>query len=130
MHKPPRAHPPLPRNWWLKHRFFIAYMAREATVLPLVFFIVCLLAGTLALSRGPDAWQGWIGFMGSPPVVALNALALVASLYHAWTFFQLFPRVMPLRLGDRSVPASLMVAGQWAGVLAVLLLFVWVFGRA
>ncbi|MGO2149044.1 fumarate reductase subunit C [Halomonas sp.] len=120
---------PLKRNWWLKLRFFKLYMLREATVLPLVFFLLCLLAGMVALLQGPESWQRWIAFMGSPIVLLLNLLALAASLFHAATFFVLFPRVMPLRIGHYQLPDKAIVAGQWAGVLAVLLLFIWLFGR-
>ena len=104
-------------------------MLREATVVPLVFFILCLLAGVFALLQGPASWQGWVAFMGSPLVLLLNALALVASLYHAATFFVLFPRVMPLRVAGRSVPAGAIVAGQWAGVVAVAVVLFWLLGR-
>lgn len=127
MHESPEAFPTLKRTWWLKHRYFMAYMVREATVLPLVFFLACLLAGIFSLLRDDAAWASWLGFMASPPVLLLNLLALVASLYHAWTFFQLFPRVMPLRIAGRSVPSRAIVAGQWAGVVMVLLLFLWLF---
>lgn len=121
--------PPLKRNWWLKHRFFKLYMLREATVLPLVFFTLCLLAGMVALLQGAESWQGWIAFMGSPIVLLLNLLALAASLFHAATFFVLFPRVMPIRIAGHSLPDQAIVAGQWAGVVAVALLFFWLLGR-
>ncbi|MBA2778590.1 fumarate reductase subunit C [Billgrantia kenyensis] len=119
--------PPLPRSWWLKHRYFIAYMVREATVLPLLFFAVCLLAGLIALLRGEASWMNWLAFMGSAPVLLLNGLALAASLYHAWTFFQLFPRVMPLRIAGRPLPHQAVVAAQWAGVAVVTLISLWLF---
>ncbi|MBR2515760.1 MAG: fumarate reductase subunit C [Halomonas sp.] len=122
--------PPLKRNWWLKHRFFKLYMLRETTVLPLVFFTLCLLAGMVSLLQGAESWQGWIAFMGSPIVLLLNLLALAASLFHAATFFVLFPRVMPLRIAGRSLPGNVIVAGQWVGVVVVALLFFWLFGRA
>lgn len=121
---------PLARTWWLKHRFFKRYMLREATVLPLVFFLLCLLAGMVALLKGPASWQGWVAFMGSPVVLALNLLALAASLYHAATFFVLFPRVMPLRIAGHRLPDTAIVAGQWAGVVVVALLLFWLLGRA
>lgn len=120
---------PLKRNWWLKHRFFKFYMLREATVLPLVFFTLCLLAGMVALLQGAESWQGWIAFMGSPIVLLLNLLALAASLFHAATFFVLFPRVMPLRIAGFSLPDKAIVAGQWAGVVVIALLFFWLLGR-
>lgn len=117
----------LGRTWWLKNSAFKAYMLREATVLPLVFFILCMLAGIYSLSKGEQAWQSWVVAMSSPLVLVLNVLALVASLYHATTFFVLFPRVMPIRLGDKKVPDNLIVAGQWAGVAGVFVLAAWVF---
>ena len=60
--------------------------------------------------------------MAQPWVIALNALVLLASLYHAKTFFERVPRVMPL------LPAPLMIAGQWLGTIAVALLLLWLFG--
>src|SRR5690554_154835 len=117
----------LGRTWWLKNPAFKAYMLREATVLPLVFFILCMLAGIYSLGKGEQAWQSWVVVMGNPLVLTLNALALVASLYHAATFFVLFPRVMPVRLGGQKVPDNLIVIAQWAGVAAVFMLAAWVF---
>lgn len=117
----------LGRTWWLKNPAFKAYMLREATVLPLVFFILCMLAGIYSLARGEASWLNWIAVMGNPLVLALNVLALAASLYHGATFFVLFPRVMPIRLGDKKVPDKLIVAGQWAGVAGVFVLAGWIF---
>jgi fumarate reductase subunit C len=121
--------PKLKRNWWLKHRFFKLYMLREATVIPLVFCLLCLLAGIVALLQGAESWQGWIAFMGSPIVLGLNLLALAASLFHAATFFVLFPRVMPLRIAGHRLPDKAIVAGQWAGVVVIAVLFFWLLGR-
>lgn len=117
----------LGRTWWLKNAAFKAYMLREATVLPLVFFILCMLCGIYALTQGEASWNTWVAAMGNPLVLALNVLALVASLYHAATFFVLFPRVMPIRLGGKKVPDNLIVAGQWAGVAGVFALAAWIF---
>lgn len=119
--------PTLSGNWWLQHRFFRAYMLREATVLPLVFLICSLLAGVYSFAS-LEQFNAWQEFMAKPWVIGIHALALLASLYHALTFFQLFPRVMPIRLGDKQVPAILMVAGQWAGTVAVMAIFLWLFG--
>ncbi len=105
--------PGMPRHWYLQHRYFRLYMLREATVLPLLFFIGCLLYGLYCLSLGEVQWQHWLAFMAQPWVVVLNLLAFLASLFHAKTFFELFPRVMPL------APAGLMIASQWLATLLV-----------
>jgi len=105
--------PPFRRDWWLQLRFYRLYMLREATVLPLLFFVGCLIYGLYSLSQGPLQWQHWLDFMAQPWVIALNVLTLAASLFHAKTFFELFPRVMPLAL------PGLMIAGQWLGMVVV-----------
>jgi fumarate reductase subunit C len=105
--------PPFDRYWWLRQRYYRLYMLREATVLPLLFFIGCLIYGLISLALGELNWQQWLLFMQQPWVIALNLLTLMASLFHAKTFFELFPRVMPL------APAKLMVAGQWLATIAV-----------
>lgn len=116
----------LTSTWWLKHNAFKRYMLREATVLPLVFALCALLAGVWSLQNA-DQFAAWQQFMARPWVISLNVLAIVAGLYHAFTFFQLFPRVMPIRFGDRTVPAMVMVIGQWLAVLAVVVLMFWMF---
>lgn len=125
MHTPVSARKPyqpiLSRSWWLKHNYYRLYMLREATVLPLLFFLGCLLYGLYCLTQGAAHWQSFQAFMQQGWVIALNLLAFAASLFHAKTFFALFPRVMPL------APAWLMISGQWLATLLVaaglLLLF-------
>ncbi len=119
--------PTLTRTWWLKNNAFKAYMLRELTALPLLFFLLCLAMGLYSLGQGEQAWHSWLQVMQNPLVLLINALAFVSSLFHAWTFFQLFPRVMPLRLGGTPLPAAALIAGQWAGVLAVFALVAWLF---
>lgn len=120
--------PSMPADWWLKHPAYRFYMLREATVLPLLFFIGSLLYGLYCLSQGEASWLVWMNWLQQPWVMALNGLALVASLFHAFTFFRLFPQVMPLRLGSRTLPAGWMIAGQWFAVLLVFLALWWLLG--
>ena len=118
--------PAMPRHWWLRHSYFRRYMLREATVLPLLFFVGCLIGGLFSLTEGESGWLNWQAFMSRPWVMGLNLLALAASLYHAKTFFVLFPRVMPLRIGRRVLSPSLIVAAQWGGTAAVLVSLLWI----
>lgn len=106
-------HTELSGSWWLKHRYYKLYMLREATVIPLLFFCGCLIAGLYSLQQGEQSWLNWLSFMAQPWVMAINLLTFAASLFHAKTFFELFPRVMPI------MPAPMMIAGQWLGTLAV-----------
>jgi fumarate reductase subunit C len=108
-----RVHrPPLPRRWWRARRDHGLYMLRELTVLPLLFFVGCLIGALAALAQGEAAWQGWLGWMQRPWVLGLNTLALVASLFHAFTFFALMPQIVPPGAIDRRRP-GVWIAAQW-----------------
>ncbi|ANW24162.1 fumarate reductase subunit FrdC [Vibrio coralliilyticus] len=109
------------RTWWKDHPFYRFYMLREATVLPLVLFTLFLTIGLGSLVKGPEAWQGWLGFMANPVVVAINIVALLGSLLHAQTFFSMMPQVMPIRLKGKPVDKKIIVLTQWAAVAFISL---------
>ncbi|WP_025673451.1 fumarate reductase subunit FrdC [Salinivibrio socompensis] len=113
---------PMPRTWWLHHPFYRFYMIREATVLPLVFFTLSLTAGLICLVQGPQAWQGWLDYMAHPVVVLLNLVALIASLFHATTFFSMMPQVMPIRIKGKLLESKWVIGAQWGAVAVVSLI--------
>ena len=111
------------RTWWKEHPFYRIYMLREATVLPLIFFTLCLTVGLACLVNGAEAWNNWLSFMANPVVVVLNIFALAGSLFHAKTFFSMMPQVMPINVNGKRLDKKLVVAAQW-GAVAVISLFV------
>ncbi|WP_456296386.1 fumarate reductase subunit FrdC [Vibrio sp. AK197] len=108
-------------TWWKSHPFYRFYMLREATVLPLILFTLFLTVGLAALVKGADAWQTWLNFMAHPIVIAINFVALAGSLFHAHTFFKMFPQVMPIRFKGKTVDTKVLVLGQWAAVAFISL---------
>ncbi|NGO00400.1 fumarate reductase subunit FrdC [Grimontia sp. S25] len=113
------------RTWWKDHPFYRMYMVREATVLPLIFFTLCLTFGLGSLVVGEAAWNGWLSFMANPVVIAINIVALAGSLFHAQTFFSMMPQVMPIRIGGKLLDKKVIVLTQWAAVavISALILF-------
>lgn len=109
----------MPRTWWKDSAFYRFYMVREATVLPLIFFTLFLTFGLASLVMGENAWNNWLGFMQNPIVIAINIVALIGSLIHAYTFFAMMPQVMPIRIQGKLLDKKLIVAAQWAAVAVI-----------
>jgi len=109
-------------TWWQKSSFYRMYMLREATVLPLIFFTLFLTFGLGSLVKGPESWEVWLTFMANPVVIAINIVALAGSLFHAHTFFKMFPQVMPVRLKGKLVDTKVIVLSQWVVVAAISLI--------
>lgn len=99
--------------WWARHPAYRRYMLREATAIPLLLYALCLLYGLYALGRGEVAFHDWLLWMASPPLRVLQGIALLAALGHAWTWFQLLPRILVLYTPGGQVPAAWL---RWGSV--------------
>jgi len=113
-------------GWWRRDPYFVRYMIREATALIVAAYALVLLAGTLCLSQGEVAWNGWLAAMRSPLSVALHVLMLVAMIYHSYSWFEIMPKTMPVMFvgGKRVAAATITMVGLAAAVAAALALFV------
>jgi fumarate reductase subunit C len=112
-------------GWWRRDPFFVRYMIREVTAVIVAAYAIVLLVGVLALSRGAEAWNGWLTALRSPLSVLLHVCMLVAMIYHTWSWFAIMPKTMPaLYLGGKRVAAStIILSGLVAAVIASLALF-------
>ncbi len=117
-------------GWWRSNPFFVRYMVRELTALFVGAYAIVLLVGLICLTLGEPAWEAWRSALESPTGFVLNLVALVALIYHAWTWFEIMPKTMPpIMVKGAAVSAAVIT---WSGVTAsfvatiVLFVLVWV----
>ena len=104
--------PTQPATWWLKNAAYRRYMLREGTSVFVLLYTVSLVCGLAALSRGEAAFSAWVDWQTTPLGLIFNLLTLAALLLHALTWFQLTPRMLPVRLGGFTPTSGQMVLGQ------------------
>jgi fumarate reductase subunit C len=112
-----------PRTWWLRSPGFRRFAAREITSVFAAGFSVVLLLFLWALSRGREAYEGFLRWLDHPATVALFAVILAAMLYHAGTWFRLTAHVQVVRLGRWEVPRQAVTATLfvvWIGASALI----------
>ena len=109
------------RWWWTRNAFYRRYMLRETTSIFVLLFSLELIYSLLQLSQGEAVWNHWLGTLAQPLMILFNCLVLVATLYHASTWFRLAPKIMVLRFGDWQLPEKTMITGQWLGMIIVSL---------
>ena len=112
-------------GWWRRDPFFVRYMIREATALIVALYALVLLAGALCLSQGEAAWDSWIAVLRSPASIVLHLLMLVAMIYHAYSWFEIMPKTMPIVFvgGKRVTAATITMVGLMAAAASSLALF-------
>ena len=114
------------RTWWLRTGPYRRFAAREVTSMFAAILSGLLLAFLFALSSGQGSYQDFLRLLDSPGMVALSAVILVALLYHTATWFRLTTHIVVIRLGQRTVPRSALLAalvGAWIAVSAAVAYF-------
>jgi fumarate reductase subunit C len=113
------------RGWWRRNPYYRRYMLRELTCVLVASYAIVLLIGLVRLTQGRAAYEAWRASLDTPWSLAFHAVALVAFAWHAWTWFAVMPKSMPLlrvgrtRIADRAVVA----AACAASILLSLALF-------
>ena len=112
-------------GWWRRNPYYLRYMLMETTSLAVAIYAVILLAGLWLLGRGPEAFEAWLEALRHPLSIVLHAVLLLALGYHAYTWWKVLPKTLPLiHAGDRLVPGGYFSAVGWAATLcATALLF-------
>lgn len=111
----------VPRTWWLRTGPYRRFAAREFTAVFAAAFSVILLLFLSALSRGREAYEGFLGWLDLPAVVVLCVVILAAVVYHALTWFRLTAHIQVIRLGRKVMPRD---------VVAAALVVVWIVASA
>ncbi|GIH24104.1 hypothetical protein Aph01nite_24140 [Acrocarpospora phusangensis] len=116
--------PPRDRLWFLRRRAYLVFVLRELTSLFVAWSVVYLILLLDAAAGGalPAFWAWAAG----PWVLAVNVLALGATVFHSVTFLNLAPKATVIRLDGWRVPGFMISGGNYSAWLAVSVLILWV----
>ncbi|MCF8198183.1 MAG: hypothetical protein K9J42_05410 [Sulfuritalea sp.] len=115
-----------PTTWYFRHPRYLRYMSREVTSIFVGAYCVLLVVGLQSLSSGEAAWEDFLMALRSPASIAFQFLALIATVYHAATWFNATQKAMPLQIGEDFVAGNIISGAHyvaWA-VLSVGVLII------
>ncbi len=122
---------PMPASWWLKNRHYFWFMMREFSAVFIALYCVILLVMLAQMKTGgvspESAFDDMLSHLQTAWSVGFHFIALLFALYHTFTWFNLVPQAMPVRLGEERVPSVLLVAPNyvlWVALSAALAWFV------
>jgi fumarate reductase subunit C len=127
--KYPAYAPRAASTWWLRGGPYRRFAAREFTAAFAAAFSVIMLLFLYAISRGPQAYEGFLRWLKLPAVVGISAVILVAVVYHAFTWFRLTAHIQVVRLGRIVLPKGtvlgVLIAAWTVASAVVTYLHVW-----
>ncbi len=110
-------------GWWRKNPYFMRYMFREASAVFLAVYAVILLVGVFRLSQGEGAYNAWLAVLTNPLAIVFHLIALLAVSYHAYTWWKVMPKTMPmLRISGKRISEIALSTGGWAATVVVSLI--------
>jgi fumarate reductase subunit C len=108
------------QGWWRRNPYYVRYMLMETTSVIVGLYAGILLVGVWRLYQGQAAYEAWLAALRQPWVVALHGFMLLAMLYHAYTWWKVLPKTLPLiHVGGKPVPGLLLSAAGWTATLVV-----------
>ncbi|WBA83012.1 hypothetical protein [Endozoicomonas sp. GU-1] len=114
---------PMKRTWYMDHPFYRQYMIRESSCVFDGLYAINLFVGLMQLVKGQAAWNSWLAFQANPLMILFTVVTLGLTIYHAVTYFDMTPRVLPQQIRKMvkdSVVNKLMYVGL-AVVSAIIL---------
>ena len=107
-------------GWWRRNPYYVRYILMEATSVIVALYALILLVGVWRLGQGEAAYAAWLAALRGPLAVALHVFMLLAMVYHAYTWWKVLPKTLPLlHIGGRPVPGWLLSSAGWTATLAV-----------
>ncbi|MEU4577517.1 hypothetical protein ACBI99_39940 [Nonomuraea sp. ATR24] len=113
----PARRPPRDPLWFARSRRYTLFVLRELTSVFVAWTVAYLVL--LADSVVAGTYAQFTALAARPWMIALNAVALAATAYHAITFLNLAPKATVVRLDGWRVPAWMIQGGNHSGWLLV-----------
>ena len=112
-------------RWFLRNPRYMRYMAREVTCVFIALHALVLLVALKRLSEGREAWETFLDNLTAPVGVQMQLLILAFAVYHSTSWFNVTPKAMPVQIGEKFLPGSVIIGAHYAGwlVASIAVLF-------
>ena len=124
----PFVREPSRTTWYLAHPRYMKHMAQELTSVFVGAYALLLLCGVRAIAEGEASWNAFLASLGSPLMLILLWLMLAGTLYHTVSWFAVTPKAMPVQIGERFLPGSLIAGAHYAAWIVVSLIILYLAG--
>lgn len=130
MSRQPYVRPVSKTTWYMRNGRYRRYMLREVTCLLVGFYCFLTIWALAALASGSaERWNVFLQSQQNAAMITFHAVALVFYLFYmTFDWFKLAPKAMPLQLGEKKVPAAVIIAGHYAAWAVATLAVFWLAG--
>ncbi len=111
--------------WWASRWAHIKFISRELTSVFVAGYAILFMFYVRSILQGPEAFEEFSSLMRSPLMIILHVIALSALLFHSVTWFNLAPKAMVIKIGDKNVPGIVIALMNYGGWLVISIVLMW-----
>ncbi len=111
--------------WWSRRWIHIKFILRELTSVCVGVYVILLLFLVRAVFTGPDAHLKFFELMRTPVAIAIHVVLLIGLIFHSITWFNLAPKAMVVKLGEKPLPGVLIALSNYIGWVVISVVLVW-----
>ena len=119
----------MPVLWWTSKWKHLHFIFRELTSLCVVFCSLELLHMIHCVSQGQSAYEEFLAQLNSPWLVTANCFAFFGLLFHSYTWFNLAPKAMVIKVGKNNIPGALILLANYAGWIVISIGLIWLLNQ-
>ena len=120
----------MPIFWWVHKWQNVKFITRELTSIFVAAYVVILLFHLHALRHGPEAYSIFLAWLKTPFSIVLHGFAFLFVMFHSLTWFNLAPKAMVIRLGEKRIPGFLIAALNYGAWIVLSVAILWVVSKA
>ena len=115
----------MPIFWWVNRWAHIRFIARELTSVFVAAFAIELLLLVRSVYAGPQAYALFLVWLQAPLSLALHAVGFLFVAFHSFTWFNLAPKALVIRVGKLRIPDAAIVGGNFFGWIVFSVVLAW-----
>ena len=113
--------------WWTSRWAHIKFIGRELTSVFVAGYAILFLFYVRSIFQGQESYDAFSSLMRSPFMILLHCIALLALLFHSITWFNLAPKAMVIKVGEKTVPGFVIVLMNYGGWVVISMALIWLF---
>ena len=117
---------PMPVAWWLERGPYVFFMLRELTSVFVAAYLILFMVMIHRLHQGPAAYQSFLEALKSPLAIVFHVVALAFALFHTITWFNLTPKALVVRVGEKALRPAAIIAPNYVAWIVISLIIGWI----
>lgn len=120
-------------TWWASRPSYFRVFLRELSSFFFAIQLILMLVMFHKAGQSAEDYRFYLDFLWNPGMVLFHSVSVLFALWHTYTFFNLLPQAISIRVMGRRIPGVFLVApqfGAWAVVSGLIITWVWWVGAA